>query len=84
MAPLQAFEVGEHQFGFDGICIGGRIDAAFDVGDVIVFEAAENVGDSVDFADVGEELVAKAFAFRGAAHEACDVDEGQAGRDDLG
>ena len=39
--------------------------------------------DRVDLADVGEELVAEAFALRGAAHQAGDVDEGQPRRDDL-
>ena len=32
---------------------------------------------------LAEELVAEAFALRGAAHEAGDVDEGQPRRDDL-
>ncbi len=41
------------------------------------------MGDGVAFADVGEELVAEPLALRGAAHQAGDVDEGQAGRDDL-
>ena len=40
--------------------------------------------DGVDLADVAEELVAEPFAFRGAAHEAGDVDEGQPRRNDLG
>ena len=53
------------------------------MGDVAVLEAAHDVGDGVAFADVGEELVAEPLALRGAAHQAGDVDEGQAGRDDL-
>jgi hypothetical protein len=53
------------------------------MGDVVVLEAAQHVHDGVDLADVGEELVAEAFALGGAAHEAGDVDEGDAGRDDL-
>jgi hypothetical protein len=39
-----------------------RIDLAVDVDDVVVVEAAHDVGDGVDFADVGEELVAEALA----------------------
>ena len=53
------------------------------MGDVAVLEAAHHMGDRVAFADIGEELVAEPFALRGAAHEARDVDEGEAGRDDL-
>ncbi len=82
-AALQALEVGEHQFGLDRLGVGHRIDAAFDMGDVAVFEAAQHVYDGVDFADIGEELVAEAFALRRAAHQACDVDEGDARRDQL-
>ena len=46
------------------------IDAAFDMGDVAVLEAAHDMGDRVAFADIGEKLVAEPFALRGAAHEA--------------
>ncbi len=82
-AALKAFEVGEHQLGLDRVGIADRIDAALDVGDVVVLEAAQHMHDGVDFADVGEELVAEAFTLRCAAHEAGDVDEGDAGRDDF-
>ncbi len=80
---LDAFEVGEHEFRFDRVGIADRVDAAFDMGDVGIFEAAEHMDDGIDFADIGEELVAEAFALRGTAHEAGDVDEGDARRDDF-
>ncbi len=48
---------------------------AGDVHDVVVLEAAHDVRDRVDFADVREELVAEAFALRCAGDEAGDVDE---------
>ena len=48
-----------------------------------ILEAAHDMGDGVAFADIGEELVAEALALRGAAHEAGDIDEGEARRDDL-
>ena len=51
-----------------------------DVGHVAVLEAAQHVGDGVDLADVGEELVAQALALAGAAHQAGDVDEFELGR----
>ena len=53
--------------------------AAFDMGDVAVLETAQDVDDGVGFADIGEELVAQALAAAGAAHQAGDVDEFQAG-----
>ena len=82
-AALQAVEVGQHQFGLDRLGVGDGIDPAFDVGDVVILEAAQHMHDGVDLADVGEKLVAEAFALRRAAHEAGNVDEGNAGRDDL-
>ena len=82
-APLQAVEIGEHQLGLDGLDVGDRIDLAVDVGDVAVLEAAHHMRDRVDLADIGEELVAEPLAFRGAAHEAGDIDEGEPRRNDL-
>ncbi len=60
-----------------------RIDPALDMGDVVVLEAAQHMRHGIDFADIGQELVAQAFALGGAAHQAGDVDEGDAGRNDL-
>ena len=82
-ALLEAFEIGEHQLGLDRLNVAQRVDAALDMRHVAVLEAAHDMGDRVAFADVGEELIAQPLAFRGAAHEAGDVDEGQARRDDL-
>ena len=82
-ALLQAVQVGEHQLGLDRLDVGDRIDAALDMGHVVVLEAAHHMGDGVDLADVGEELVAEALALRGAAHQARDVDERQPRRHDL-
>ena len=74
-APLEAVQVGEHQLGLDRLRVRDRIYAAFDVGNVAAFEAAQDVHDRVHFADVGEELVAETFALRRAADEPGDVDE---------
>ena len=59
-----------------------RVDAALDVGDVALLEAAEHVHDRVDLADIGEELVAQPLALRGAAHQPGDVDEADPRRHD--
>src|SRR3569833_363906 len=82
-ALLEAFEVGEHERGLDHLSVGDRINLVGDVDDVGILEAAQHVGDGVAFADVGEELVTEAFALACALHEAGDVDETHAGRDDL-
>ena len=82
-AAFQAVEIGQHQFGLDRLDIGDRRDLAVDMGDVVVDEAAHDMGDRVAFADRGEELVAESFALGSPAHEAGDIDEGEAGRNDL-
>ena len=56
------------------------IDRAHHVLDVGVLEAADHVHDGVHLADVGEELVAEAFALAGALHQAGDVHELHRGR----
>jgi len=80
---LDGLQIGEDQLGVDGFNVVGRIDLAVDVHDIIVFEGAHDLADRVGFANVGEELVAQAFAFRSALDDACDVDEGDGGRHDL-
>ena len=82
-ALFQAVEIGEHQFGLDGLDVGDRIDLALDMRDVAVLEAAHDMRDGVDLADVGEKLVAQPLALRRAAHEARDIDEGEPRRNDL-
>ena len=72
--PLDAFQVGDQQLGLHGLGVADRVDARLDMGHV-AFEAAQNMGDGVDLADVREELVAEPLAFGGAAHQAGDIDE---------
>ena len=80
-AALEAVEIGEHQFGLDRGDVGERVDLALDMRDVAVLETAHDMRDRVAFADVGEKLVAEPLALGGAAHEAGDVDEGEARRE---
>ncbi|KPW88813.1 Uncharacterized protein ALO79_06595 [Pseudomonas syringae pv. castaneae] len=79
---LAAVEVSEDQFQIDDLDVALGVDAVGDVNHVLVFKAAHHVSDGVGLADVGEELVAQAFAFRSACHQACDVDELHGGRQD--
>ncbi len=81
--PLDAVEIGKEQLGLDRLGVADRIDRALDMGDVAVLEAAQDMGDRLDLADMGEELVAETLALRGAAHQAGDVDEFELGRHDL-
>ena len=60
------------------------IDAAFDMGDVVILETAQHMRHRVHFADIGQELVAQPFALGRAAHQPGNVDEGDAGGNDLG
>ena len=54
------------------------------MGDIAVLEAAQDVDDRVDLANVAEELVAEPLALARAAHQTGDVDEGELRFDDLG
>ncbi len=80
---LDGLQIGEDQLGVDGVDVVGRVDLAVDMHDVVVLEGAHDLADRVGLADVGEELVAQALALGRALDDACDVDEGDGGRDDL-
>ena len=67
-APLEALEVGQHQLRLDGLDVGQRIDMPGYMHDVRILEAANDMGDGIDLADIGQELVAEAFALGSAAH----------------
>jgi hypothetical protein len=51
--------------------------------DVVVLKTADDLDDGVDFADVGEELVAEPLARARALDQAGDVDELEDGGDDF-
>ena len=77
---FHAGQIRQRQFRADGFNVGNRIDFARNVDDVVVVKAAHHVYDGIGFADVGEELVAQAFAFAGTGHQACDIDKFDNGR----
>ena len=82
-ALFQRVQIGQHQFGFDGVGVAHRVHIAFHMGDVAVFKAAQHMDDGVGFADIGQELVAQALALRRAAHQTGNVDEFQLGGNKL-
>ena len=81
MSALEIVNVGEHQFGFHRLNVGDRINAAFNMGDVVIVKAARDMDERVHLADVAEKLIAQPFAFGGTAHEAGNVDEVDRGGD---
>ena len=74
-ALLQGLHVGEEEFGFDDADVAYRVDTAFDMDDIVVFEAADDFEYGLALTDVGEKFVAEAFALAGAAYESGDVDK---------
>lgn len=82
---FDGFQILEDKFGFDDIYVADRVHRAMHVNDVAVVEATDHFHNGLAFADVGEELVAKAFALGSTLNEACDVHEfGNGGNDGLG
>ena len=75
VAPLGLLEVGVDELGLDRLDVGGRVDAALGVDDVLVVVRAHDVQEGVALADVGEELVAEPLPLGRARHEARDVVE---------
>ena len=49
---LKSFDVGKHQFRFNHVDVGQRIDASRHVGDVWIVKAADDLHDRIDFANV--------------------------------
>ena len=63
----------------DRLEVTNRINRLLNVLNIGVLEGADHVEDTVDGANVGEELVAEASALRGAADEAGDIPDLQVG-----
>ena len=76
---FDALEVGEGKFDVDDFDIAEGINAAADVEDFFApgcfGEAADDLKDGIDFADVGEKLVAEAFTDAGTFDNAGDINE---------
>ena len=81
-ALVHRLEVAQAKLGRHGVDVGHRVDAVLNVHHVRVVEAAGDLDDRVDLADVRQELVAEALALVRAAHQPRDVDEVDGRRDD--
>ena len=86
LAPFfYGFEIGEHKLGVDDLDVAHRIDVAGDMMHVGVFEAANDLNDGVDFADMGEKFIAQPFPLARALDQTGDVDKFDHRRnDDIG
>ena len=71
--PIEGDAAYFEYFSLDDVDVSLRIDGAFDVNDVLVVEAADDLDDRVGLPNVREELVAQAFAFAGALDETRNV-----------
>ena len=79
-ALLDDLEVSEAELRLDDVDVAQRVDAALDMRDVRIDEAAHDVCNGIDLADVLEEFIAEALALGRALDEASDVDEAHGGR----
>ena len=78
-----SLQVGQCQFGIDDFDIRGWVNLVGNVSHVVVFEAAHHVSNGIGLADVGEKLIAQAFAFGRAGDQTGDIGELHGGGNDL-
>ena len=62
---LDGLQILELKFRVDDFLVADRIDRAIHMHHIVVVKATKHVDDGIRLADIGEELVAKAFALRG-------------------
>ena len=81
---LDPLDVLEAELGGDDIHVAAGVDVALDVDDLRVVEGADDLEDTIDSADMGQESVSEARAGRGTSGETSDIDArqvcGDAGR----
>src|SRR6516162_11160804 len=80
---LQRSEVGQHELGIYDFDVANWINGRANVMNVWVLKTTHHLNDRLYFADVMEELIAKAFTRAGAFHQARDVDKLDCCRCDL-
>ena len=72
-ALFHRFQIRQTQLGIDDINIAQRIDSAFHMSNVRILEAAHHLRHGIYLANVGQEFIAQAFAFRRALDQTGDV-----------
>src|SRR5258705_7994428 len=78
--PLHHRQIRKGELAGNDVVIAHRIDGTHDMHDIRILKRPNHVHDGVDFADVRQELIAEAFALRGAFDESGDIDELHDGR----
>ena len=78
---LHRLEIGESEFDLDRLDIADGVGRPFDVHDVLVVEAADDMNDGRRLPDVAEELIAQSLALCRALDEPGDVHEFDRRRD---
>src|SRR5690554_146070 len=76
------FQVGKNQLQVDDLDVAPRVNTVGHVDDVFILKAPHYMGDGIGFADVGQKLVAQAFAFGGTLYQPGNVDKLHGGRQD--
>ena len=80
---FKAFKVGEHKLCVNRFGIGDGVNDPLNMGNVITFKAPKYMSDGINFANIRQELIAQAFAFGGAANQACNIDKAHSSGNDL-
>jgi len=76
--PLDILET---ELCLDDFHVAAGVDVALDVDDLCVIKGADDLEDTVDGTDVGEESVSKTSASGGTGGEPSDIDAGEVGGD---
>src|SRR5690606_36785127 len=64
-----SIQVGHNEFHIDYTDVICGINLAMDVSDIFINESTDYLGNSIGFADIGEEFVAEALTGRGAFYQ---------------
>ena len=83
-ALIESGDVSKDEFGIDNLDVAGGVYGAEFMNNVVVFEAANDLHDGVDFTDGGEEFITESSSFGGSFDESGDVDEFDRSGDHLG
>src|SRR5699024_6374630 len=79
---FDGLQVRQNQLSVDNGDVRGWVDLAVNVDDILIRERTHDLTDGIGFADIREEGVAHAFAFRCALNDAGDIHEGNRRRQD--
>ena len=79
-AFLQRRQIGQHKLRVDHFDVSNRVDCSSDMMNVAVLEAANDLNDRINFANVTEKLIAETFTRARAFDETRDINEFNRGR----